>query len=109
MNQALFKPLAFILTIATAFGVLFHDTQIDRATTVAIALPAALATYAAVDSGIKSSDSHVHVERFSVTKHLSSLRSPLPRLQPRDDDRRHLSSKRVSAVGTDSISIWPSV
>jgi len=110
MYQALFNPLIVALTFATTFGVLVHDMKIDRATTVALALPAAIISYAAVDAGLKTGDnSHIHVERFSVTKHLSSLRSPLPRLQPRDDDLRNLSNKKVYIDGSDAVSLWPSV
>ena len=83
-----------------------HDTQLDRATTVALALPVAtVAMYAGVDSAIKSGDAHVHVEKASAP----AFRSAVPRLQPRDDDRRYLLNKKVYFGGADANGLWPSV
>ena len=108
MNTAIkFTPLLFTLT--AAFGVLVHDTQLDRATTVALATPVALASFIAADSLIKSSEHHVHVERASAPKHISALRATLPRVQPRDDDRRYLQSKRLYFGTGETNYIWPSV
>jgi hypothetical protein len=103
------NPLPLIFTIAATFGVLVHDTQVDRATTVALAMPAAFATFAAVDSVIKSSEQHVHVERVAMPHHLASLGNSLPRIQPRDDDRRYVQSKKIAFGSMDSGYIWPSV
>jgi hypothetical protein len=102
------NPLPLLFTVAATFGVLVHDTQIDRATTVALALPAAFATFAAVDSAIKSSEHHVHVERVSMPSNLANLRVSIPRMQPRDDDRRYVQSKKVAFGSMDSGYIWPS-
>ncbi len=97
------------ITFATAFGVVFHDTQMDKAAKLALALPATLAVYAGVDSVIKYGDGHVHVERVSAPRHIAGLRSTLPRLQPRDDDRRQFALKRAYAYGgVGPTSLWPS-
>jgi hypothetical protein len=95
-------PLIF--TVVTAFGVLVHDTQLDRATTVALALPTALATIAAVDSAINKGGDHVHVEKVSASQFAG-----LPRLQPREDDRRNYQMRKMFQHGQDNVSIWPSV
>ena len=84
---------------------LVHDTQLDRAATLAI-IPAALATYAAVD--IKSDGGHTHVERMSGPKS-NALRVPVPRIQPRDDNRSYLLNKSGYAGGLDTTRLWPSV
>lgn len=105
MFSIIIKPLPLIFTLTAMFGVLVHDTRIDRATSVALALPAAVATYAAVDTMAKSSDQHVHVERVSGSTHLASI----PRIQPRDDERRYVQSKRISFGSMDSGYIWPSI
>jgi hypothetical protein len=102
------NPLPLVFTFAATFGVLVHDTQIDRATTVALALPTAFATFAAVDSAIKSSEHHVHVERVSAPSNLANLRLSIPRMQPRDDDRRYVQSKKIAFGSMDSGYIWPS-
>jgi hypothetical protein len=111
MLSNIINTTAAIVTLLTTAGILFHDTQIDRATAVALTLPAATAiSYAAVDSSIKSSESHTHVERASAPSHISGVRAMIPRVQPRDDDRRYLQTKKLYfSGGGDSVSLWPSV
>lgn len=112
MLQIVINPAIAIFTLVTAFGVMIHDMQLDRATGVALALPATvLIAYAAIDSGLKGGDSHVHVERATAPSHINSLRAMVPRLQPRDDeDRQTLSGKRVVYYsGGPDVSLWPSV
>lgn len=108
MFQTIIKPLPLIFTIATTFGVLVHDTQIDRAA-VALTIPAAFASFIAIDTVLKSSEQHVHVEKVSIPHTVNSLRMNVPRLQVRDDDRRYVQSKKLFVSGGDSISLWPSV
>lgn len=95
-------PLIFTLT--TAFGVLVHDTQIDKAATYAIALPAAFVSFAAIDTISKSSE-HVHVERVSAPSNFAGV----PRIQPRDDERRYFSARKDFSTGGDNGYLWPSV
>jgi len=104
----LLNPLPLIFTIATTFGVLVHDTQIDRAALVA-AVPVSFATFAAVDVLTKSGESHVHVERTHGPNTLASLRIAVPRVQPRDDDRRYIQTKKLYLGASDAVSLWPSV
>ena len=111
MIRSIINPIALLFTLTTAFGVVIHDTQMDKAATVALTLPAlTLILYAAVDAGVKSSDPHVHVERASAPGHINTLRAMTPRLQPREDDRRHIHTKKLLySAGGDSVSLWPSV
>jgi len=106
MNN-LINPITIALTVATAFGIFTHDTQLDRATAIAIATPATIAAYAAADASIKSSD-HTHVEKVTIHRHLGSIRMNVPRIQPRDDDRRYVLTKKIM-LGSDTTSLWPSV
>jgi len=101
-------PLLISLTLATAFGVLIHDTQIDKATTVALAAPIAMASFAIADLSSKSND-HVHVERASAANHLSALRGTIAKTPPRDDDRKYIQSKKIVFGGGNGSSLWPSV
>lgn len=103
------KPTPIIITIVTVFGILMHDMHIDRATTVAIALPVLLASAESLDKVI-SSNYHTHVERASLPRY-SAFRSSLPNVQPpRDDDRRYIQNKKlVFSGGGDAVSLWPSV
>jgi hypothetical protein len=58
---------------------------------------------------MKSSDAHVHVERVSLDK-VSGLRSTLPRLNPKDDDRHEFKQRKVAFLGAGSAeTIWPSI
>ncbi len=106
--QKTFNTLPLIFTIAVALGVLFHDTHVDRASTAALALPALLATAGAVDVMTKSGD-HTHIERASMPRHANPIRSALPKIQPRDDDRRYIQNKKIYLNGGDQNYIWPSV
>jgi len=103
------NPAPLLFTFATMFGVLVHDTHIDRATSVAVAIPVMMATAGAVDMSIKSND-HTHVERASFSKHTIPLGSAMPKTQPRDDDRRYILNKKVFLMGgNDRSYLWPSV
>lgn len=109
MLQTLINPAALLFTAVTTFGVLVHDTQVDRATTVALAATSSFVSFIAIDSALKSSENHVHVERASAPRHINALRATLPRVQPRDDDRRYLQSKRLYFGTGDTNYLWPSV
>jgi hypothetical protein len=109
MLPSLINPLSILLTITTSFGVLIHDTHMDRATTAALALPIAFAVYGASEA-IKMSDPHVHTERVNVANTLQQLRSNQPKLQTRDDkDRMYVSVKKYMSGGMGSEYHWPSV
>lgn len=105
--QSITNPLLIGITLSTAFGLLMHDTQLDRAAAVALTAPAALITYAAADFAMKSID-HVHVEKSSGVHGTTSLRAITPRTPPRDDDRRYVQSKKTVFNGGNSSSLWPS-
>ncbi len=103
------KPLPIIITLVTAFGILMHDTHVDRAATVAVALPAVLAAVGA-DQMI-SSNYHTHSERAAIPRVSNVFRSTLPNVQPpRDDTRGYLQNKKLFfGGGADATSLWPSV
>lgn len=107
MLPLIINPAPLIFTIATAFGVLVHDMHIDRAATV-VALPAIVASAGAASVFLKSSD-HTHVERAAFAKHASPIRAALPKVQPRDDDRRYILAKKVYVSGGGQSTFWPSV
>lgn len=104
------SPIPIIVTFVTGFGVLVHDMHIDRMTTVAVGLPAIVASYGVASGMIKSSD-HTHVERVSFQKNLTlATSSTLPKIQPREDARRYIQNKKVYlSGGGEHAYIWPSV
>jgi hypothetical protein len=103
------KPIAIVLVFVTATGVLLHDLNIDKATKVAFAAPAALAVTGLGHSVAKME--HVHVERASAPKVASIFNSSLPKISPPTDDKRYVQTKKhVSLTGGDGQSyLWPSV
>lgn len=100
------KSVTLAFTVVTAFGVLAHDTQLDRMSAIAVTAPAALAMYVVADA-IKSSE-HLHVEKISMNSQLGSFRINVPRMQARDNDRRYIVSKKI-VLGSDTNSLWPSI
>lgn len=110
MFPLLINPLPLLLTLTTSFGVLVHDTQIDRATSTALAVPIAFATLGAAEISLKSGEAHVHTERFSFAKNMEQLRSGQPRIQIRnEDDKKYISVKKFTSNGLGSEYNWPSV
>ena len=107
MSLTLTNSLSLTLVFATVFGVLAHDTQIDQAAIVAIAVPASLTGYALADMASKSNE-HVHVEKVSVASSINAARVYVPKIQPRDDDRRYVQAKRHAFSGGGNTSLWPS-
>ena len=102
MFPLLLNPLPILLTLTTSFGVLLHDTQIDRAATTALALPATIAAFGAADVVLKLNDPHTHIDRFSFATNV-------PRTPARDDDKKYISVKKYVSDGMGSQYHWPSV
>lgn len=91
-----FQHLAISFALTTTFGVLVHDTKIDQATTVALAIPVALMGYELGAQVPKlSSEGHTHVERVSLANAVRDLHQGTPRIQPRDDLKRFYLQKHV--------------
>lgn len=110
MYLPIFNLLPLLFTLSTAFGVLVHDTQLDRATATALSAPVAIINVAAADSSLKSSDLHVHSERASFSRSISELDGSQPRTQTRNgDDKKYVVQKKLSSSSTDSEYSWPSI
>ncbi len=97
-------PLAQRLIISFAvlvtFGVLVHDTKMDQAAALALALPVVGLTIGAHTTGIHDSGTdHTHVERASLN-HLATGNS---RVQARDDHRRYILVKHIRGDKTPDI------
>lgn len=95
-HSRFFQHLAITFALATTFGVLVHDTKIDQATSVALAIPVALIGYELSTQIPKlSSEGHTHVERISLANAVRDLHQGTPRIQPRDDHKRFYLQKHV--------------
>ena len=101
--QPIINPLPFMFIFATVFGVLMHDSKVDHASSVALN-PTHYANFTAADAVSKSNE-HVHVERASIS---GGNISNTPKIQPRDDTRKYIQSKKVTHDGGDTSSVWPS-
>ena len=99
----------YTLSFFTLLGVVVHDMHIDKAASAVIALPAIVAS-AGVAAYISSSE-HTHVERVAFARHMTPLRSSLPKIQPpKDDERRYVLNKKVFLTGGgEQNCLWPSV
>lgn len=108
--QTTTTPPVIALFIATALGAITHDTHLDQIATAALATASTAAIAHAADS-LKGSD-HTHVERaaFARTVTTSSSRGTLPKVQPKDDDRKYIQNRKLALDGGDmTASLWPSV
>ncbi|MBC7564744.1 hypothetical protein H7100_00715 [Candidatus Saccharibacteria bacterium] len=105
---ALVNPFPFVFIFATAFGVVMHDTQVDKATSVAIMTPASF-TNVALANAVAKSNEHVHVERMSVSSQGSATHpEKVAKTQPRNDHTRYIQVKKHAHDGGDN-GLWPSV
>ncbi|GEM_PF-3454442 len=72
-----------------ALGVLVHDTKLDQAAALALTLPVGLAVMSQVSL---HSEGHTHIEHGNYGK---TTVMGMPRVQPRDDHRKYLLTKRL--------------
>lgn len=104
----LINPLPFIFIVATTFGVVMHDTQVDHAASVAIMAPASFTNIAFADAVSKSNE-HIHVERASVGAQGSATHAEnVPTTQVRNDHNKYVQVKKYAQTGG-SNGLWPSV
>lgn len=79
------------------FGILVHDTKLDKATAIALAVPMAFASFELGASIPKlSGEGHTHVERASLSNAVRDLQAGTPRIQPRNDHKKYTLQKNVS-------------
>ncbi len=98
-------------------GILLHDMHIDKATSMAVTVPAYTTAVASSEKVIMTEKVivptyHTHVERVSLPRLTTqAFRSTLPSIQqPREDDRRYVQNRKLLlSGGGDAMSLWPSV
>lgn len=96
MFASLINPLAILLSLSTATGVLVHDTKIDRVAMAAVALPAVVVSYDGLNKVINFGDMHTHVERSSLGQVMNDFRAQDPLMKPRSsDDKKHLIQRHT--------------
>ncbi|MBC7943265.1 hypothetical protein H7X68_02085 [Candidatus Saccharibacteria bacterium] len=110
MFPLLINPLPIFFTLGTVFGVLVHDTQIDRATAASLVAPIVIVSYGATDVALNQNDPHIHSERVSVSESIRNLKTDQPRVQTRGgDDKKYVVQKKSSFQSYGSDYSWPSI
>lgn len=86
---------AMVISLVTASGIFLHDTRIDKAATTAFTNPAIILTDS-MSMDKLNWDAHVHQERTSISQMIREVENTTPRIQPRNDNKKHLLQNRVS-------------
>jgi len=98
LPNILINPLIILATLSTASSVLIHDLRLDKMAVTALTAPSSAPSYEANSNKLVnfSTEAHTHTERHSLSQVVNDLKTPNPRLQPRNsEDRKHLSQKHV--------------
>lgn len=96
MQTSLINSFVALISLATATGILLHDTRIDKAASVATLPLAQLSS----DTGAKlvhsnPNDLHTHVERAQLGHAFNPLHSTAPSIAPRSEDKKHMLQRHV--------------
>lgn len=78
------------LAVVTALGVLVHDSKLDQAATVALAIPFGMTLAMGHTTELKS-EGHTHVERASFERTTKQVNS----IPPRINERKYLLAKHT--------------
>ncbi len=110
MNIESINPLPLLMTIAMVFGIVAHDTNIDRAATLAIAVPVIAVGYSAIEGIVNLGEQqlHTHIEQISINS-TGGYASAQPRVLPRDDENSNGRKRKSYASDADSEYHWPSI
>lgn len=93
---SLLNQFAIMLSLFTATGVAIHDTKVDKAFTSSTT-PIAVSKRAetSVVNLAVSNDLHTHAHRVSLTQAVQDIQGNTPRIQPREDNKKHTAQKNV--------------
>ena len=95
MLAVFINPLAILMSLSTATGVLIQDMHLDQAATT-LTMPAAMANVDTTKTANLGGTDHTHIERASASQAIVHLNSRSPGIQPRTfEDKKHLLQKRV--------------
>lgn len=84
-----------LIALVTVFGVAVHDTKIDTLATLAIALPAVMASFEGATL-LHSGEAHTHVEKVSVSETAGRFTARTPSLFARQfEDKRYSSNNKI--------------
>ena len=99
MKRPTIQDIAIGLAVGTSLGIVLHDTHLDEATSLAIALPVAFIGME-ISSAIQLSGAdHTHEERVSLSQAIRDLHKGAPRVQPREEHRRYVVRRNMGKAG----------
>jgi len=104
MYLSLVNLLPVFLTFSAAFGVFFHDSQLDRASVTAFTAPLVTTVDTSLNTPLKFNDFHIHTETAS-----EQLQNSQPTTQPRGEDKKYIVSKKLVSNSSGSDYSWPSI
>lgn len=91
MLSKLINATILSLSLITAGSVFLHDTRLDK---VAAVVPLT-ETDQTLTKLVSFGDAHTHVEKVSLHEITSEYGGGSPRIQPRNDEKKHLLQNRV--------------
>lgn len=91
------QPFSILLAVMMFLGLALHDTKLDTMTTMAIALPIAIASFEGANVLMSANDAHTHVEKVSVAEIAGRFTSRIPYTQTRNDkDKKYRLDNAVT-------------
>lgn len=86
---SLLNQFVIIISLLTVMGVVLHDSKIDKA----VSTMSYVSSFSKSNDGVKKSDFHTHVERFSTMHINHDTQSASPKIKPRNDGRKQVKPK----------------
>ncbi len=92
-----FTIIGLITTLS--LGIFVHDTSIDQAATLAVALPVAFATVDMAMFHLSAGADHTHSESNPLASAMRGIRGGMPKIQPKKDGRRFIMRRTAGKSG----------
>lgn len=92
-----FTIVGLISTLSLSIFV--HDTSIDQAATLAVALPVAFATVDMAMFHLSAGADHTHNESKSLASSMRGIHGGTPKIQPKKDGRRFVIRRAAGKSG----------
>lgn len=92
-----FIIIGFVTTLS--FGIFVHDSSIDRAATLAVALPVAFASVDMAMFQLSAGADHTHSESDPLSSAMRGIRGGMPKIQPKKNARRFIARRTAGKSG----------
>jgi len=97
ISTSIFNLFSAFVSFSTLFGVVFHDTHIDKYSPAMLGVPSIMIAHSDADAALKlSSEAHTHTERVSLNAAVRNFTNENPRIQPRlSNEKKYVLQKNV--------------